>query len=114
MSYCNKIMANKIYKMSELELKHILNNCELKCPKYSSCDTIALIDNELKLKQGEILKCPHCETYHNFCDCPDLLYVDVTRSKDWNEQEKLMAEINSCGYNIVTCGHCGQVFIHRI
>ena len=113
MTYCNKITSNKIYQMNENELNQTLNTCET-CPKYHQCDTVALMNDELQLKQGEILKCPHCEHYQEFCDCPDLFYVDVTKSKEWTEQEKLMAEINSCGYNIVTCGHCGQVFIHRI
>lgn len=116
MSYCKKgIDAHNILNnMSTDDLEFTLASCEQNCDKYYQCDTVALMNDELKLKQGECLKCPHCEHYQEFCDCPDLFYVDAMRSKDWNEQEKLMAEINSYGYNIVTCGHCGQVFIHRI
>ena len=113
MSYCNEITAEKIYKMSEAELNQTLDKCE-NCPRYTQCDTVALMQDELKLRQGEILKCPNCERYMEFCDCPDLFYTDSNNTKELNEQYKLLQEIQAQGYNIVTCGHCGQVFIHRI
>ena len=87
MTYCNKITSNKIYKMNETELNQTLNTCEA-CSKYHQCDTVALMNNELQLKQGEILKCPHCEHYQEFCDCPDLFYSDANNSKDINNQLK--------------------------
>lgn len=34
--------------------------CEENCPKYSSCDTIAWADDELKLLDGEAWECPKC------------------------------------------------------
>jgi hypothetical protein len=30
------------------------------------------------------------------------------------EQIKLQSEIQNTGYNIVTCGHCGTVLLHRL
>ena len=113
MSYCNKIKSEKIYNMADNELDLTLDDCYLNCDKYSSCDTVALMNYELKVKEGELLCCPHCEHYMEFCDCPDLFYSDASNSKGLNEQLKLLEEMQTHGYNIVTCGNCGQVFIHR-
>ena len=113
MSYCNEITSEKIYEMTEEELNTTLDKCE-NCPRYTQCDTIALMQDELLVKQGELLKCPYCERYMEFADCPDLFYEDSNNSKVINEQYELLQELQSKGFNIVTCGHCGQVFIHKI
>ena len=111
MSYCEKIKAEKIYKMAETELNKTLDTCE-NCLKYSQCDTVALMQDELKVKQGELLKCPHCENYLEHANCPDLFCVEETQQL--KEQEALLREVQALGYNIVTCGNCGQVFIHKL
>ena len=112
MSYCSEITSEKIYNMTEQELNSTLDKCE-NCPRYSQCDTVALMLDELKLKNNEILKCPHCEHYQGFSDCPDLFYEDSDNNRDINEQLKLLVEMQRKGFNVVTCGNCGQVFIHR-
>lgn len=42
--------------------------CEENCPKYSSCDTIAWADDELKLLDGEAWECPKCGSIVNNSD----------------------------------------------
>lgn len=115
MSYCNKeIKAENILNdMSEDDLNFTLASCEMTCDKYYQCDTVCLMNDRLKELQGECLKCPHCEHYQEFCECPDLFYPDASNSKDVNNQLKLLEEMQRKGFNVVTCGHCGQVFIHR-
>lgn len=113
MSYCNKITSNEVYEMQKPELEHTLNGCELYCNRYSQCDTVCMMNDRLRELQGDILKCPHCEHYQEFCDCPDLFYPDINNSKDMRNQLKLLEEMQTKGFNVVTCGHCGQVFIHR-
>ena len=52
MIYCNKITSENVYKMSELELNHTLDGCELYCDKYYQCQTVALMND--RLKESEI------------------------------------------------------------
>ena len=61
-----------------------------------------------------MLKCPYCNFEGDECDFPDLFYTDCESAKEIIEQEKLLNEIQSHKLNIVTCGMCGDVFIHRI
>lgn len=79
MSYCNKnITANDILNnMSEDDLNFTLASCEMTCDRYYQCDTACLMLDELKLKNGECLKCPYREHYQEFCDCPDLLIYSI-------------------------------------
>ena len=56
------------------------------------------------------LCCPHCTFEGEPCDFPDLYYNGC----GYVEQEKLQEEIQSKGYNIVTCGMCGYTIIHRV
>ena len=42
--------------------------CEENCPKYSSCDTIAWADDELKLLDGEAWECEKCGNIVNNSD----------------------------------------------
>lgn len=114
MSYCNHIKSEIILNMDITHLEDTLANCEKFCDNYHLCDTACLMLDELKLKNGECLKCPHCEHYQEFCDCPDLFYSDTSNSKEINNQLKLLEEMHTKGFNVVTCGHCGQVFIHKI
>lgn len=116
MAYCNKQITatNILNNMSIDDLEFTLASCEQNCDRYYQCDTVALMQDELKLKNNECLKCPHCECYQDFSDCPDLFYPDDDCTSDLYKQYKLQLELNQNGYNIVTCGHCGQVFIHKI
>ena len=61
-----------------------------------------------------MLECPYCGFIGDECDFPDLFYTDCESSKGIIEQEKLLQEIQSHKLNIVTCGMCGDVFIHKI
>ena len=56
------------------------------------------------------LKCPFCGFESDYCDFPDLFYTDENNS-NWTKQYNLQKEIQQLGYNIVTCGDCGEVFI---
>ena len=59
------------------------------------------------------LTCPYCNYKGDYCDFPDLFYTDMNNTPELDEQYTLLRELWSKGYNIVTCGNCGQVFIHR-
>lgn len=61
-----------------------------------------------------MLKCPYCGLKSDECNFPDLFYTDCESSKEIIEQEKLLNEIQSHKLNIVTCGNCGEVFIHKM
>lgn len=113
MSICDKgLNACSILKMTDKELNFILDRCEKSCEKYHQCDTALLIQDELKLKRNECLKCPYCESYQDFSDCPDLFYFDSKQSRALNTQAELLQKMQEKGFNVVTCGHCGEVFIH--
>lgn len=61
---------------------------------------------------GETLvKCPHCGEVSEECNMPDLFYSDSTNTKGLNDQLKLLEELQTFGYNVVTCGNCGKVLI---
>lgn len=59
------------------------------------------------------LRCPYCGCVGDYCDFPDLFYDDADNTPELNEQVILQEEMWDVGFNIVTCGNCGQVFIHR-
>ena len=56
------------------------------------------------------LKCPHCGFEDEICNFPDLFYEGCK----YPEQYKLILELQSKGYNIVTCGMCGEPFIQKL
>lgn len=60
------------------------------------------------------LKCPYCNYESDECDFPDLFYEDSNNSPELNRQWEMAEEIWALGYNIVTCGQCGKVFIQRL
>ena len=55
--------------------------------------------------------CPNCGFESDPCDFPDLYYSDTATTELIKNQVKLQEELQDKGYNIVTCGLCGQVFI---
>ena len=61
-----------------------------------------------------MLECPYCGFIGDECDFPDLFYTDCESTEGIIEQEKLLNEIQSHKLNIVTCGRCGDVFIHEM
>ena len=61
-----------------------------------------------------MLKCPYCGCESEEYNFPDLFYTDCESSKEIIKQEKLLNEIQSHKLNVVTCGMCGDVFIHKI
>lgn len=114
MGYCSIITSNIVNIMNEETLIKLSSSCEKNCYCYSQCDTIALMNDELKLRDNEGLQCPYCGTIQDKCDCPDLFYKDLNNSKALDRQAELLETLQGKGFNIVTCGHCGQVFIHLI
>lgn len=62
----------------------------------------------------ENLRCPYCGYESDFCDFPDLFYDDYDVTCEMKKQLDLLIALQELGYNIVTCGQCGQVFIHEI
>lgn len=64
--------------------------------------------------KNEFIKCPYCNALHEPSGCPDLFYTNDTNTSEINEQVVLQTELQTLGYNIVTCGNCGEVFIHKI
>lgn len=61
----------------------------------------------------EKLTCPYCKYTSDICNFPDLFYADDDNTDGLNSQFELLLELNSVGYNIVTCGRCGDVFIQK-
>ena len=59
------------------------------------------------------LTCPYCNYKGDYCDFPDLFYTDSNNTPARDEQYKLLQQLWTKGFNIVTCGECGQVFIHK-
>lgn len=111
MSYCSKISATDVCEMNEQKLESILDQCERICDRYYLCDTVTLMEDELKVKHEDLLKCPHCKSILDYGDCPDLFASE--EEELLIKQENLLHEMWKAGYNVVTCGNCGQVFIHK-
>ena len=59
------------------------------------------------------LICPYCNYTDEPSLFPDLFYSDMDNTPALDEQYKLLRQLWTKGYNIVTCGECGQVFIHE-
>ena len=59
------------------------------------------------------LKCPICSCEDDICNFPDLWWDDKNNTKAQNQQVYLLKELQAKGYNLVSCGFCGCVFIHR-
>lgn len=63
------------------------------------------------------LTCPYCGFTPDECDFPDLFYDDYDDCDvtcEMKRQLDLLKALQELGYNIVTCGNCGQVFIQDI
>lgn len=73
------------------------------------------MDKELNLCKNinspSLIECPYCSQLMEEADMPDLFYSDSQNTKELRAQLKLLKEIQANGYNIVTCGNCGQVLI---
>ncbi len=61
-----------------------------------------------------LIECPYCSQLMEEADMPDLFYSDSQNTKGLNTQLKLLKEIQANGYNVVTCGNCGQVLIIKL
>ena len=61
----------------------------------------------------EELTCPYCGHNSDPCDFPDWLWADGDVEL-YPEQYQILMEIQQVGYNAVTCGQCGDMFLHRI
>ena len=58
--------------------------------------------------------CPYCKYYNEVSNFPDLFYEDLSNDLYIKQQLQNLKEIQTLGYNIVTCGDCGQVFIQKL
>ena len=58
------------------------------------------------------LRCPYCGYIGDECDFPDFFVEGDDYSP--HEQVELLHELWKHGFNIVSCGMCGDVFIHKI
>lgn len=56
------------------------------------------------------VKCPHCGYRGDECNFPDL-YSEFEEKAEYREQYKLLKQMQDLGYNVVTCGMCGNVII---
>lgn len=59
------------------------------------------------------LQCPYCGFTGDFCDFPDLIIEDEEQTAGEAEQVELLEKLWVKGFNVVSCGHCGLVFIHE-
>ncbi len=60
----------------------------------------------------DTVNCPHCGETFDYCDCPDL-FCSGESTEAYRKQYKLLRELQTKGFNIVTCGFCGLVFIAK-
>ena len=58
--------------------------------------------------------CPHCKYCNEDSNFPDLFYEDSNNDLYIKQQLQNLKELQQLGYNIVTCGNCGQVFIQKL
>ena len=66
-------------------------------------------------KEGDtVIRCPYCGAEMDESNFPDLFYEDADNTKGLNDQCKLLEELQSTGFNVVTCGNCGDVLITKI
>lgn len=56
------------------------------------------------------MKCPHCGYESEDYDFPDL-YCEFEEKAEYKEQYKLLKQLQDIGYNVVTCGMCGNAII---
>lgn len=86
------------------------------CPNIcGSCNYYySQLDDKLKELNGELLRCPYCGYTGELCNFPDLFWEDCDNTKEINKQYELLEQMWDKGFNIVTCGDCGQVFIHKL
>lgn len=60
------------------------------------------------------LVCPYCGFTSDESGFPDLFYDDYDTTYEMKKQLELLIALQELGYNIVTCGDCGQVFIQDL
>jgi hypothetical protein len=60
------------------------------------------------------ITCPYCGFTSDECDFPDLFYDDYDMTYEMKKQLEILTALQELGYNVVTCGDCGQVFIQDI
>lgn len=60
------------------------------------------------------LTCPYCGFTSDEYDFLDLFYDDYDTTYEMKKQFELLTALQELGYNVVTCGDCGQAFIQDI
>lgn len=74
----------------------------------------ANIDISELTKTNYDLICPYCKHINEESNFPDLFYEDSSNDLYLKQQYQNLKELQAIGYNIVTCGDCGQVFIQKL
>lgn len=111
---CIKDNYNEIcYNTTDLQkIYDFMDDCENNCIKFGSCDYNGMLNDkcvDLEAIQDD-LTCPHCNYSSEYCNFPDLFYSGGGECKN---QYALLMEMQQKGFNIVTCGMCGEVLIHK-
>lgn len=101
MTWCNRIKSENIKNMNEQGLRETLNNCEKTCEKYHLCDTVAMMEDEIKVKEGEADYC---------CKCGKLIIFDNETYYLEADEDKFYCE--ECGdeESLTQCDNCGDWF----
>ena len=60
----------------------------------------------------EKIKCPHCKQTMEACDAPDLYYFGE-EDKDYQEQYNILCDMQKNGFNVMTCGFCGEIILSK-
>lgn len=92
-----------VAKIINIKPKYPLFNFKMNAKEIESCENMKYL-----------LKCPYCGFKEDNCFFPDLFYRDDNSSPEIRQQANYQNELQKLGYNIVTCGQCGQVFIERL
>ena len=88
------------------------NNCDMKngCAYYRKFNILNIIKKaKEKINNGNTLECPYCNNIVEHQDCPDLWSNE--KHPDYKKQEKILKNMQKCGFNVVTCGICGGIFL---
>ncbi len=62
------------------------------------------------MNEEVLIKCPHCGFGDEPYSFPDLFF-EYEKKAEYREQYKLLKQLQDLGYNVVTCGMCGNVII---
>lgn len=62
--FYNNVLESKDYE----KISNFMDDCESVCPKYGSCDYFTMLDERLRVIDGQAGKCIVCGEIYNFED----------------------------------------------